>query len=548
MRQWLLLVHDDEDVLELAAGAFRGAQALVDPAEPGDALQQHRAIFRARNLSEAQENLENLDKSGDHTCDLIVLGAATPVNRMASVAASTREPTIEFIKRVKNEFPKVPIVVLSSQPDAELNGFLKAFDQIAWVDFKPSTPWLEQLMERASDLMAGRVRLAGVLDLDINLSLDHGVAWRLERRGSNPFEESGLLSTDAGVLKKIIEKSRRLEGEITTPNWMSTLSELSSEMGSLLFKNAEAQQTFWETFAEQLGREGIEKSRIRFTVNEATDSAFVEALKYGKSRNYWMLRAPMFRRYANSIPTTPLFKDGASRAGPITCLVIEADPSGGTIGNRSFSMLPQITQETESIAATLERNPALHGIGKVNRVRLSEVSGNKDAVIAALYKELTKHQWNLVHFAGHVASLSRASLSGASSLNGGVEDEKVAALVLSANRGCALDVANFVNKLDGTQFLFMSSCRSADSYVVAHAAKEHIPAVLGFRWTVGDKSAAAFADAFYRRLFSRGGGSYKFLEYAFRDARKFTYQKDVNDPTWASPVLMMQMRELAQIA
>lgn len=538
MKSWLLLVHNDEDVLDRAERAVRPHAAGSAATQDDD--DADRLLVRARNLSEASKMVRGLDAA---RCELIVLGAATPADRTSSVGGTTREPTKAFIKTLKLAHPRLPIIVLSSDPDRDLSTFLSAYDRTAWIDFKPATPWEEELAKRAQELDSGVTgKAAAVLEVDITLERGTATVWRLERRGNNPLEDAGTLYTNEDGLQRIIEKSRRLEGEVRGPYWHSVLTELAEDLGRLLFQETSAHRDFWEKFVEHREQTGgMENTRIRFTVSDATHPVFVEALKYGRTKNFWMLLAPIFRRYDHSVSRLPLFKDAGSRQGPVNCLVIEADPEDGMIGNRAMAKLRHVGTEASNVASLLDRGAA-HGMGKVEHFALASVPGEARALVAALYAKLAERQWHLVHFAGHVAQIPRVGLANKVAATQEEEDDKVAALVLSAARGCALDVVNFVDKLEFAQFLYMSSCRSADSYVVAHAAKAHVPAVLGYRWTVEDTSAAAFADAFYTKLLS-GGASYKYLEYAFRDARKITYKKDVNDPTWASPVLMMQLKQ-----
>jgi hypothetical protein len=116
--------------------------------------------------------------------------------------------------------------------------------------------------------------------------------------------------------------------------------------------------------------------------------------------------------------------------------------------------------------------------------------------------------------------------------------------VLSADKGSVLRVDGFSKLLLGTQFLFLSCCRSADSNLIMRAVEQFVPAVLGFRWSVDDVGAEQFARAFYTELFNRSNSRYKYLEFAFRDARKHLYDNDKNDPTWASPMLVLQLKQV----
>lgn len=530
-RRWMLVVHHDEDVQDLARETLLAKAAELRSNRP--------QVLRAANLKQAQEHIDQNDLD---CCELIVLGAATPANRQVSVGSSTREPTMNFVKKLKVPNPRVPVVVLSSNPDAELSSFLRAYDYMGWVDFTLDSHWRDDLAIQAEGLLKGSVeRPSGVLDVEIILG-DNAKAWRLERSGLNKLEEGDTLTVDKVALDNLARKSERLSGEVQGPRWMDALAEIADDLGNLLFASNYQNQLFWAKFAEYRAEAGgQDQTRIRFTVSDSTYPVFVEAVKFGR-QDYWMLHSPIFRRHQrHSTSRQPLFQDEASRTGPINCLIVVADPRGGILGHKTFALLRHSAQEGKALREILDRDRDTHGI-TTDILDLADVQGD---IVEALYAKLKERDWHLVHFTGHVASLPRALLAGKTgALSEAERADLVSSMILSPSRKVALDVANFVNKLGKTQFLFMSSCRSADGYVIATAARDQIPAVLGYRWTVNDERAAAFARRFYEQLLARGR-SYKSLEYAFRNARQLTHHRDVNDPTWASPVLMMQQREAA---
>jgi len=531
-RPWMMVVHNNEDVQDFV----RSTLQTLKPGDVGDEGPPPPVrIMRARNLKHAQEAL---DEFGLDACELLVLGAATPPDRLTSVGASTRAPTEQFIELQKSRCAELPILVMATDPDLELRGFLRGKKRTAWVDFKmdTNTDWQEKLAREAQDLILGNEnRVGGMMEVDIRLS-EH--AWTIRHIGRNHYGDFGQLPLSQKKLDRVIEQSCELQGKVNAKQWRKALARLSEDLGSLLFDNAEYNDDFWVKFTEhRADYSGMGRTRISFTVDERTHPVFVEALKYGSAKKYWMLTSPISRRYnASNVTRLPLFQGGAPQV-PINCLVIAAEADAGSIGGEEFSPLDSVGKETGEIEALLSAQRA-SGIGEVHRFDIGAQAGKPADVIGKLYAKLAERPWHLVHFAGHVGFIPRGLVGGPMADKVIEKDDRVGALILSPARRVAIDAVNFVNKLDGTQFLYLNSCRSADNYLLANAAKERIPAVLGFRWTVGDESAAAFASTFYTKLFSRGH-CYKSLEYAFRDARSVTHKNDENDPTWASPVLMM---------
>jgi CHAT domain-containing protein len=62
-----------------------------------------------------------------------------------------------------------------------------------------------------------------------------------------------------------------------------------------------------------------------------------------------------------------------------------------------------------------------------------------------------------------------------------------------------------------------------------------IPSVLGFRWPVSVGGAWKLALDFYRSFLRYGSP-----EHALLDARRELAMSDLNNPDWASPVLVVQ--------
>jgi hypothetical protein len=255
----------------------------------------------------------------------------------------------------------------------------------------------------------------------------------------------------------------------------------------------------------------------------------VEALRapVPATNEYWMLKAPIVRQYPQAGNTRPLFMDDVSRRGAVNCLIINAHPAKGTIEGHwkgDFERLPEICGETKGIETILQAAAAANvGVGKIRRIDLGACTDDfEETVLAAVASD----PWHIVHFAGHAF------------VNGNDQP----GLVLHAPSGTVLPFGRLTERLRKTQFLFVSSCKSADRGFSTKVIRDVIPALLGYRWPVDDLAAAKFAAAFYTSLFAKESRSFKSLEHAFVAARNAAYQRDSDDNTWASPLLLTQMR------
>lgn len=535
---WQLIAHHDAELAQLIGRSVRSALT---------ASKAPMQIVDARNILRAQEAIDDfrLDQ-----CSMVVIASTMPENDATSVGLSGREPTRQLIRQLKSQWSRLPLIVVSNTPDERLAGFLDAFDRTALVTVDAQLS--ETLIARVSELHAndGR-RTSACLQLDIDLRSNHTASWQLRRTGSDEFETSGTLSLDSERLHRVLRESSRLDRDVAerSPDWLNSLDQLSEELSRLLFFDGVPNFSCWETFVQLRDRVGgIAHTRVRVTVNDQTHPLLVEALKDRRAPtdDYWILKAPVYRRYAQSTTYPPLFKDRTSRSGPINCLVIEADGQGGNVPTAVGPALvfPELIH-CEGEAGSIEGILGKHAGGIVQRLRLGDAS--TEPPISRVIAKLGERRWHCVHFCGHVATHAGE-----------------AGLVLRADRGGILPVKTLVKHLHQTQLLFLSSCRSAAARVVMHAVEQHVPAVLGFQWVIDDQSASNFAKTFYRLLFDRNATCYRYLEYAFMMARKAAYDEareqcarrgfrdfedsghdtlvaDALDASWVAPVLVMQM-------
>jgi hypothetical protein len=351
----------------------------------------------------------------------------------------------------------------------------------------------------------------------------------MNRVGCDEFEAQGTLQVDTRQLGRFIKDSKRLDDEVARNDeeWFERLKELSNDLRELLFRGGRDNMDFWDRFLKHRERVGgVSHSRVRVTVDDETHSMLFEALRDSEDPDdeFWVLNAPVFRRYAQQMTLPPLFKekDPATRDKPINCLIIEADPEPGVVVDPSgnderFPRLKYLTSEADGVEEILRQ----HAGGRVERLSLEAVDGDLCAQVVA---KLGEQQWHVVHFCGHVSG-----------------DAERAGLVLRANAAGILPVKKLANALTRTQLLFLSSCRSASTRIVMHAVERHVSAVVGFQWVIDDRAASEFALDFYRQLFSSTDPRTRDLEYALLEARRKVYKRNPGHPSWVAPVLVMQM-------
>ena len=95
--------------------------------------------------------------------------------------------------------------------------------------------------------------------------------------------------------------------------------------------------------------------------------------------------------------------------------------------------------------------------------------------------------------------------------------------------------------------MYLSCCQGATSDAGAALVEDDflgladaiihagVPSVLGYRWPLSDVSAPKFTTAFYTALAER-----EELDTAVLEARKAAATASRDDPTWYSPILIMQ--------
>lgn len=503
-----LVVHEDGDAAGLISDMLGGISKLDS------------VPVSERNFERAQLRLGRADLQWS----LAVLSANAPRSAESRGEASGLAVR-DFVRGLKASQPRLPIIVIVTQADAELAGLLSAYDDTVLMNF--SLNFRDEL-ERHARALASRGELAQAPMLEVEIALEHensGI-FRLKRIGRINEECSLPLPVDTKKLRNLrrTDPTRRIE----EPSFREWMDETSLRLQDYLMSSVARQDfTFWFKFYKWLAQVGgLENTRFRFLLSPEVQDVMVEAIKDEPEGDFWMLKAPIVRQCGNGGSRPALYCNVHDAREPINCLVIAAHPGGGELNEAPWQgrldPLPQALAEADAVAGILER-AAPHGVAQVDKLVLD----SKDAEPRqTVLKKLASRPWHLVHFVGH----------------GLVTQNGAAGLVLSAEWGEVLNFAEFSAKLPDARFLFVSSCNSANTAFLTHATRGRIPATLGYRWRVNDASARRFAECFYEGLFEPGSKSFKSLEYAFLRARQKAWAYAAEDVTWASPLLLTQLQ------
>jgi hypothetical protein len=354
----------------------------------------------------------------------------------------------------------------------------------------------------------------------------------------------GEFNVNPRTLKTIKALGQMASRKHADSDWETLFGIVGAQLNELFFSNLVNNASLMKSILKF----GACNARVRFIVDDSTHELLLEALQdpdetdlRNSKNSYWMLKAPMYRRYDRRGEHFPLFKDRASRLGRVNCLIIAANPAECDLSESwgtPLEPLPRLKEETEEVRKILEEEGARASgcVAKVEVFRAYEYpadDANPEATSEALRGVLNRGPWHLVHFVGHA-----------------VQSNGIGGLVLGGAKGVVVPAELLATLLAkaSTQFLYLSSCKSADAYFVMRLVEQRLPAVLGFRWPVKDESALRCAKHYYAALFQ--GPSRKYLEYALLDAKRKLYEDCMGamkpastgaDSVWASPVLVMQV-------
>lgn len=508
-----VVIYDDIDVQRVARNALQDIDAKAD-------------VLKEFNLHDGMQRV----RTQHDQLSLVIVGALVRQNEDARAAPGDYGPVCDFVRTCMREFPSLPVLVLSPspEPDPGLAGLLSAHQNTGLVSFDADIR--KQVALRSAELLRHTPARSHGLDLVIDLFNAETAFWTLAHRG-RPTKIGGL-KFKSESLRKALAITDELELETAKSRSLDRLGALASTLEQLFFTDEQLNRDLWLQLTSELSKVGgAENMRVVFTTfpNEM-ERIPVEALRGRIAPDYWMLQAPIVRQYGESDGKTPLFGDAETLRKPVNCLIIAADPAKGDITDAKLGWSGEleqlVTQKRQARALeTVLNDLKAKDPGCIGEVKLLQLDGKVTDPMDAVVQELARGEWQLVHFVGH--AVTNASGEGG--------------LVLAASPGSVLPFSGFAAMLPHTRFLFVSGCRSATPGFIQHAASKKIPAVLGYRWNVGDFSAYFYARAFYEALF-QPGRCYKSLDYAFLEARKAVHKRRPHEATWTAPVLVTQLR------
>jgi CHAT domain-containing protein len=512
MSAWTLIAHPD---VEVRKEVERTVQEVLN-AWPG----------RIVHASHADGAGSALFQNEGTECRLIVTGVALPQDGATPLSESGSALGVKLARQVRTRELEMPIVFTAERADGALRDEVQALWPSAFVPL--NTQWAPALTNALSDARRGAAAMRRPRALNLDMELLNRWNWRLFGDG---LEDGGEIYVDTSVLESVQDWSRAISRDRSGQTWEASLNSIRKALNDLFFRPS-MNQKLNSGLLLNIGKFGAENARVRFTVDERTHELLLEALQDPENSqpSFWMLKAPIYRRYDRTGAAFPLFKDRVSRQGEINCLIVAADPAECALGepwSTPLEELPQLMKEVEGVTGILEREKAERG--GVGRLEVFRAADHPRDAADALAKLLEQGPWHLVHFAGHAVRSGNAG-----------------ALVLGGAQGAVLPVDALAGQLAEarTQFLYLSSCKSADAYFVMRLVERRLPAVLGFRWPVKDEKALKCARDFYQALFEKES-SRKYLEYALLNAKRELHKACAAEPTpdstWAAPVLVMQV-------
>jgi hypothetical protein len=506
MGPWTLILFDDATLAAEIEGVLQESwPRLAQSLRRADCGAAYDGLRRGGGLDIGQ-------------CSLVVASVSLPRDGETKLSQEDMTRGFDLMRQARSLGLKAPVIFVAATASKDLYAGFCEMMPSGFVRLGPD--WDSCLAFELMRLLDTRTpQRPKNFNLDIIVGKD--VQWHLVGQG---MEDGGEIEVSKRPLAEAKSSSESIPLMIGQPVlWTRELSKIRNNLHSAFFSDNMLFYGKVITAIERFG--GTENTRVRFVLGDDSSPLVWEALQAPLLENdYWMLRAPVFRRYQRTGTTYPLFKDRETRNVPINCLVVEASGMGGHVGGKwdtDLENLDGVADEAKTVEGILRREKEDNGT--IQRLEVFRADDHADPV-EALEKLLESGVWHLVHFAGHALRM-----------------QDTGGLVLKATDKGVMSATHFANLVENkVRFLYLSSCRSADAFFVMKLVERRVPAVLGFRWPVGDQGAQDFARHYYQILFG-DPVSRRFIEYAFLKARKKLFERDEGDPTWAAPVLVMQL-------
>lgn len=287
-----------------------------------------------------------------------------------------------------------------------------------------------------------------------------------------------------------------------------------------------------DAFALGLGQRRPQDMHLRFRVPRDYLPLPLEFLHDGKD---WLaLKHPLTRFITGEHVRRPLLSSKLRQGEELRVLLVGANVSGEVLidGKRYLlGSLPEVDYELEEVHAILQRAAARIGIRLQPRVLRGDEASHEE-----VRRELRAGGYDLFHYSGHASHDSgepdHSALFFRHSADSALAKPMMAGELKSLLENSSLRFAYFSCCMGATQADEGESAQSDFLGIVDAAVQAGLPAVLGMRWPVKDKSARALARAFYEALFPSGEA-----DSALLAARQQMVRDDL---TWISPVLVVQ--------
>jgi hypothetical protein len=523
---WALIIHDDPDMRESLSGIVEKKLGLSG-----------ECVIAVQNYAAMDDQM--LMRYGVQDCQVVVASFGAP-------SSATQSPALEgdyavglgFMNRLRAIRADLPFIFLPRVINGEAQN---VFAQLTNVRLLKIRHFAEMLAPAIGELVLHErpdvERPPHDVDVDIRLNLGGTCTWGIRGPKGDGLEEFGVFAIDKDQITELLEYSEAAaEGkDAAAPQRLFLIEKVGRKMYEMLFANSLKNEKLEPILARKIhvqGADYLEAVRFRFHLDSRTSKLLVETLGESFSDGaenkvkYWMLSAPIYRKYGSHGERHPLFKDRASETGSIDCLIIQgqADPfDAGPPVRRRFPAIPLARRETADLGTSWEEHRTDFRIRTVHIMRPEDYVGKNYG--EEVRTALVKGNWHLVHYAGHSVIVDGRGY-----------------LVLGSGPDDALDIDTFARSTCKTQFVFLNSCSSARGEFIARLVEKNIPAVLGYAWPLEDTAALAFSQKFYDELFN-GKKSTRFLEYSFMRAKAYLYNTFQDQPSWAAPMLFLQSGE-----
>jgi hypothetical protein len=523
---WALIIHDDPDMRESLCGIVEKKLGL-----PGD------SVIAVQNYEAVSDRL--LLRYGLGNCQVVIASFGAPASAAQSPALEGDLSTAHaFLQKLRGVKADLPFIFLTRLVDESVQNAVADLPNTRLLKIKHFSetlaPAIGQLvLHERPDIE----RPPHDVDLDIWLMLGGACAWHIRGPKGDVKDLGGNFDIDKGEIKELVKFSKAAaEGEDRAASLrLFLIEQLGRRLYEMLFANSLKNDKLEPRLTQQIhvkGSDYLEAVRFRFHLDSDTSELLVETLGESLSEGeknkikYWMLSAPICRKYGNHGERYALFKDPVTQTGAINCLIIQGQAGQFEAGppvRRRFPEIRLARQEAAELGKTWDRHKADFRIDTLRLMQPEDYVGKNYG--AAVRTVLAEGHWHLVHYAGHSTVAEGRGY-----------------LVLGDGPDDILDIDTFARSTRDTQFVFLNSCSSAKGEFIARLVEKNIPAVLGYAWPLDDTAALAFSRKFYDELFN-GKQSTRFLEYSFMRAKAHLYNTFRDQPAWAAPLLFLQTSE-----